>query len=99
MADRKYTPRGGGRSSSAGQTAIQSPIMAEVPAGDTGTADSALAAQPVMAQLPPSVAMFAAAIGYVEALAASGDHELIMQLARIAYTRARQVERENGGDQ
>lgn len=40
-----------------------------------------------------AVQQFAAGVGNVESLALLGQHELIMQLARIAYTRARQTER------
>jgi hypothetical protein len=48
--------------------------------------------------LAEAIAQFANAVGMVEALADAGRHDLIMQLARIAYTRGRQVARANGVD-
>jgi hypothetical protein len=57
---------------------------------------TALAHAPEARLVGESIQTFANAIGAVEALAYVGQHELIMQLARIAYTRARQVARENG---
>jgi hypothetical protein len=45
-----------------------------------------------------AVTTFAYALGHIEELADLGKHELIMQLARIAYTRGRQTARQNGVD-
>jgi hypothetical protein len=64
---------------------------AEVP--PTSLADSAAAKVSTDA-----VQTFANAIAAVEVLAYNGSHELIMQIARIAYTRGRQVAREAGVD-
>ncbi len=77
----------------ASSPAVRAPIDPDQAAVDR----AAEAAAPMQVPaLPPSVAAFAAGIGYVEALATTGDHELIMQLARIAYTRGRQVARAAG---
>jgi hypothetical protein len=43
-----------------------------------------------------AIQTFANSIAAIEVLAFEGHHELIMQIARIAYTRGRQVARENG---
>ena len=87
----KYTPR----AKKATAAAQQLPIMADV-------STTAAALPPEVAQPPvqsESIALFAHIVGDVEALAAGGHHELIMQAARIAYTRARQVERIANGEQ
>ena len=43
-----------------------------------------------------AIQVFANSIAAIEVLAYEGHHELIMQVARIAYTRGRQVAREAG---
>ena len=45
-----------------------------------------------------AIQVFANAIAAVEVLAYEGHHELITQIARIAYTRGRQVARDHGVD-
>lgn len=75
---RKYTPRNR-------PAAQQMPLMAEV----NELAETA----PEPVRLDEAIQLFAQGIGMVEALARLNQPELIMQMARIAYTRARQVER------
>jgi hypothetical protein len=91
---RKYTPR----PRKAAAKPEQIPMVLEV-----NDQAKAAAVVPEGAPLAPvvlsdAIAEFASAIGMVEALAERGKHELIMQLARIAYTRGRQVARQAGVD-
>lgn len=88
---RTYQPRKP-RKQAAG--AGQMPLMAQVQERAAEVAEQA--SEPV--KLSEAIQLFAQGVGMVEALARMGEAELTMQLARIAYTRARQAEREANGE-
>lgn len=96
---RKYTPR----AKKAQASPSQIPMVVEVQGQPVEFDESdpkvqedreSAALGPIV--LADAIAQFASAVGMVEALAEQGKHELIMQLARIAYTRGRQVARAAG---
>ena len=79
------------------QKAVQPPLMQDVSQAEEDLKpDFVPEADAKTVTLDADVAHFAAAIGHVEALARLGNAELVMQVARIAYTRGRQSAREQG---
>lgn len=92
---RKYTPRA---KKATAQAAEQMPMVLPVQEGETPAVSVPEGTPMGPVVLADAIAQFASAVGMVEALAEAGKHELIMQLARIAYTRGRQVARQAGVD-
>ena len=92
MAD---TNRTSARNARPAADPIQSPLMQTI---EFDESDPKVQDDRAPMRLNDAIAVFASAVGNVEVLARLGEVELTMQLARIAYTRARQVEREQRGE-